>query len=114
MTPGEVLRHVIEEAQARGGLPSVELAFTDETDSDGVPWPETTDIATKVGYDLWTFFKELCATYIDLWMEPASFRLWAWNKGGRQTARDPNFRSPTDPLDPMSGNLVNLTYRTVQ
>jgi hypothetical protein len=113
-TPGEVLRRVIAEAQTRGALQGLRLAFTDETDSDGNPWPEVGDIATKVGTDYLTFFKELCETYIDMWMEPADFTLHAWVKGMRGShLADISFHPVTDPLDPWSGNLAGLTYRRV-
>lgn len=113
MTPGEVIRHAIQEAQARGALPHVLLNFTDETDSDGRAWPIVGDIATKVGTDVWTFIKELTDTYVDVWMEPASFTLWAWRKDGRGEARDIAFLPAQDPTDPWSGNLAGLTYKRV-
>jgi hypothetical protein len=111
MTPGEVLRHVIEEAQARGALTALTLNFTDETDSDGVAWPEVGDIACKVGVDILTFARELTATYIDIWMEPGSWRLWAWVQDGRGTDRTAALTAPLDAQDPTSGNLQALTHR---
>lgn len=115
MTPGEVLRHVVEEAQARGALAGVTLNFTDETDSDGVAWQQVADIATKVGTDCLTLAREMSGTYIDVWMEPAGLRLWAWVKDGRGEARDVSVHGPTDPDDPNSGNIGErgLTHRKV-
>lgn len=111
-TPGEVLRHVIEEAQIRGALTGLTLAFDDETDSDGVAWPEVGDIATKVGTDLLTFARELTGTYIDIWMEPAGWRLWAWVRDGRGEDTSVALHPPTTP-SPLSGNLRALTHRRV-
>lgn len=114
-TPGEVIRRALYEAQdQRGALMGITLGFTDEVDSDGNPWPEVTDIATKVGTDYLTFFKEMAETYVDLWMEPASFTLHAWVKGMRGShLADVNLYPPTDPDDPWSGNLAGLSYKRV-
>lgn len=115
MTPGEVIRHVIEQAQTRGVLTGVTLMFDDEVDSDGSAWPEVADIGTKVGTDLLTFLKELAGGgYIDFWMSPGAWELYAWVKGGRGSDRGVSLHAPTDPTDPLSGNLVALTYKTVE
>lgn len=114
-TPGEVIRRALYEAQIeRGGLVGVGLGFTDEVDSDGNPWPEVTDISTKVGTDYLTFFKEMAETYVDIWMEPASFTLHAWVKGMRGSRLDDVQLHPvTNPADPWSGNLAGLSYKRV-
>jgi len=115
-TVGEVLHRTLYEAQwQRKGLPGVALAFTGEVDSDGNPWPETTAIATKVGTDYLTFYKELGETYIEFWMEPGSFTIHAWVKGMRGADRtdDIALHAPTDITDPWSGNLAGLSYRKV-
>lgn len=84
MTPTEVLRHVVEEAQARGELAGITLNFSDGHDSDGVPVPATADIATKTGTDVLTLVRELTGgPYLDVWMAPGGLELWAWVKGGR-------------------------------
>ena len=114
MTVGEVMTHCVAEAQARGALLGLTLGFTGEVDSDGNPWPEYTNIATDVGTDVLTFFKELCNTYIDMWMEPAQFRLHAWVKGMRGShLADVDLHPVTNPLDPWSGNLAGLSYKRV-
>lgn len=103
MTPGEVLRICVEEAQARGGLVGVTYTFTDDVDSEGVPWPEVGDIATKVGTDYMTFFRELSATYIDLWMAPHALELHAWVMGGRGQTTSVEFAAGV--------NLAQLKHR---
>lgn len=113
MTPGEVIRHCVEEAQARGVINDLTLAFSDDVDSAGEPWPEYGDISTKVGTDLLTFVRELAATYVDVWMEPASLRLWAWKQGGRGFGAGATFAPPTDPASPASGNLTDLSHKRV-
>lgn len=114
MTPGEVVIHCVNEALARGCLPPVTFNFDKETDSAGNPWPEVTDITTKVGTDVLTFFfKELASTYVDLWLEPASWTLWAWVRDQRGWERLITLHAPTDPNDPWSGNLGALTHKVV-
>jgi len=83
MTPGNVVRVILDEAQTRGALTGMELTCTDDVDSAGNPWPLVTDIATKVGTDYLSFLVEMSNTYIDFWIEPASLRLWVWNTLGR-------------------------------
>jgi hypothetical protein len=114
MTPGEALIHCLHEAQRRGALIGVTFAFNEAVDSDGNPWPVVGDIATKVGTDLLTFLRELAATYIDFWMEPASMTLHAWIKDGRGALRNVTLRTPTDPDDPATGNLITLDHHRTQ
>lgn len=114
-TPGSVLHRAFFEAGwARHSLPGIQLAFTEETDSDGNPWPEVGDIATKVGTDYFTFIaKEMTETYIDVWMGP-DLRLYAWVKGKRgENKPDVALIAPTDIRDPWSGNLAALSYKRV-
>lgn len=108
MTPGQVLRIVLQEAQARGALTELSWTFTDASDSKGEPWPNVTDIATKVGTDYLTFVKELMTTYVDAWMDPSGFVLNAWNVGTRGTTKSITYHTPTDPNDPTTGNLTEL------
>lgn len=81
-TPGEILRVLLEEAQARGALTGVTLFFTDNTDSLGVPWPITSDVVMSVGEDYLSVIKRLCETYIDVWMAPGSLSLFAYVSRG--------------------------------
>lgn len=113
MTAGAVMRVAVEEAQARGALPGVTLGFTDTVDSEGTPWTEETDIATKVGNDVHTFFREMAETYTDIEMEPARLRLLAYVHDGLGSDTSIELQPPTDPADPTSGDLVNLTHRKV-
>lgn len=111
MTPGEALRHCIEEAQARGAIPGVVVGWTDELDSEGVAWPVVGDISTRVGTDVLTFARELSATYIDFWMEPASWTLRAYVHDGRGVNTDVVL-SESDG-DPDDGNLVALEQHKI-
>lgn len=113
MTLGEILRVAIEEAQDRGALEGVTLAFDDDVDSEGTPWPETPDIATKVGASYLAFIKELVGSYCDVWMAPAALELHAWVQDGRGQDRDVSFHRPADTSDPTSGNLQQLRHHTV-
>lgn len=107
MPVGQAMIIALEEAQARGELTGVTWNFTATADSDGVPWPTVPDIATKTGADMMTFFRELAATYVDLWMDPGSFTLWAWNIDGRgaDLSATVEVLAPTDPSDPSTGNI---------
>jgi hypothetical protein len=114
MTPGMAMWHCIHEAIMRTTLEGLEISWNDVVDSDGNPWPIMGEISTKVGTDYLTFFKELAATYVDFWMEPASFTMHAWVKGMRGAHLDDVELYPvTDPTDPWSGNLAGLTFRRV-
>jgi hypothetical protein len=113
MLVGSSLYLIFDEAQARGvsfAVGDIELMFTETMDSGGQPWPETVDIATKVGTSYLTFLMELCVTYIDVWMEPGSWRLYAWNKGGQGVLSSLSLDYPWDPTDPTTGNLYELAH----
>jgi hypothetical protein len=112
MTPGEAMLHTLNEAKARGTVNDVTPSFTEQVDSAGQPWPVVGDIATKVGTDLLTFYRELTQTYTDLAMSPAGSVLYAWRSGTRGRDTGVSLHPPTDPTDPYSGNLVNLTHKS--
>lgn len=115
MTPGEVMRHVIQEAQARGCFTEVTLGFTDDVDSNGVPWPERTDISTRIGTTVATFIiDEMGSTWVDVWMPPGAFELRAAQYGTRGVDRNVTLKRVSDEHDPMSGNLAALTHRGVR
>lgn len=113
MTIGRIIRLVLEEAQARSGgaLGGVDLAFTDVVDSNGSPWETTSLVSTKVGNDLLTFLKELSGTYVDFWMPPGTFTLYACAKGQRGGTRAVSLGAPTSPTDPTSGSVTTLTHK---
>lgn len=112
MTIGHIIRLVVEEAQTRGCIPEITLGFNDLTDSNGNPWLDTPLVSTKVGTDLLTFLRELSGTYCDFWMPPGSFTLYACKKGFRGVYKTAvTLGAPTDPDDPRSGNVTNLTHK---
>lgn len=113
MTPGEALRHVIAEAQARGTLTELTLSFFDDIDTNGAPWPIAVDIATAVGNDVLAFVRELTTTYIDVWLDPVTWRLDAWVQDGRGTATSVRLHPPTDLTEPLSGNVRGLMHRRI-
>jgi hypothetical protein len=90
-------------------------------DSEGELWLDGTQlctgtygtIATAVGTDVLTFTRELCTTYIDVWLDPATWRLDAWVRDGRGTSRPVLLHGPDDALDPRSGNVRGLVHRRV-
>ncbi len=112
MSVGEVIRHVKREASRRGNdlVDNLTLKFTDKVDSAGRPWPIVADIASKVGTDYLTFLLELTAKYADIWMAPGTLDLYAWIKGERAKVRAVTLHAPTDPDDPLSGNLYELSH----
>lgn len=115
MTPGEVIRHVVTEAQTRGAIPEVRLAFSDQFDSAGTAWTPTTAISTKIGTNCWTFVgEEMASTYVDVWMAPGDFTLYAWVKDGRGKQLALALAPPVNELDPDQGNLRGLTHHMVR
>lgn len=116
MTPGQVIRIVMEEAIARcvpGPLdiaPLITLAFDDNVDSAGVQWPVVGDISTRVGTDYLTFLRELAGTYIDVWLDPTTLTLYAWNIGTRGSTRPVALVPPADPTDATTGNITELAH----
>lgn len=111
MTVGKVMRLALQEAQARGALSYITLAFTDTHDSGGRLWP-TPEISTKVGTDLLTFFsKEIGETYADLYMPPGSTTLYAWNKGTRGGSSGLTLAGSPDDATP--GNLTALVQTVI-
>ncbi len=112
MFVGKVWHVVWNEALARDvqDFDKVDLMFTTTLDSAGRPWPETLDIASKVGTNYLTFLIELTSTYIDWWMKPGTLELYAWNKGTRNQISGVTFHAPTDGDDPTSGNIYEQTH----
>lgn len=80
MTPGQILRVLIDEAQARGELVGVTIDFDDAVDSDGTPWTGV-DVVYAVGTTSYLqIARQLAETSIDIAMTPALV-LRAWVKG---------------------------------
>lgn len=110
MLVGKVLHVVFDESVARSELLDVTLMFTETADSAGAPWPETVDIATKVGTSVLVFLIELTVKYIDVWMKPGTFELYCWNQGTRPAPDGLVLYDPTDPTDPTSGNMYEQAH----
>ena len=112
MYVGKVLHTVYDEAVARGveNFSDISLMFTPTLDSAGKAWPETVDISTNIGRTYLEFLTELSSTYIDWWMKPGTLELYAWNKGTRNRLSGVTLHAPTDPEDPLSGNLFGQAH----
>lgn len=68
---GLIARLLYDEAVARGvdGFDAFTLNFTDEEDSDGLPWGQNLDWAWDVGTSYLEIFDELTATIVDSWID---------------------------------------------
>lgn len=83
MTPGEVLRIVLDEAHAGGYITEVtQGAFTDTLDSDGNAWAKNVDLGWRVGVPLLEVVRGLIDLHIDVRVNPDTLALEAYNKGG--------------------------------
>jgi hypothetical protein len=111
MTPGAAIIVCVNEAQARGALGWLTVDFSGVVDSNGQPWPEVGDIATKTGTDLLTFLRELSGTYIDFWVSPGDLVLHAYVKDTRGAPAAVSLHPPTDIEDPGTGNLRSHSRR---
>lgn len=81
MTPGKIVRVLVEEAQARGLLGAVTLGFTDTLDSAGNAWSVPVDVEYQVGLDsLLSVLRQLGEVTVDVKMAPGSLQLNMWNK----------------------------------
>jgi hypothetical protein len=81
MTPGEIFRILVAEAQARGCFPALTLSFTDADDTDGTPWTIIPEVAFDVGRDLLLAAKHLSEFACDIGMTP-TLVFDAWVKDG--------------------------------
>lgn len=116
MTPSRVARSFLEEWQARAALaghdiPLISLTCDDLVDSDGQPWAQTPNIATKVGNDGMTFFTEIAATYWEMRMRPASLELDLWRKGTLPFSGVTYARAPAG--NPNAGNIRSKMRRSL-
>ncbi len=115
MTPGQVAEILLVEGVERGSLDvPLFLMFDEEVDSNGNPWPEVAEIATKVGTDYLTCFREMSGTYFDMWMAPAGFELYLFSLDGQGVDTSIDWHPPTDENDPTSGNIENLVHQRRQ
>lgn len=116
MTPGDVALRVLGEAEARGCV-TITTTFSATHDSAGTPWPIVGDISTNVGRDIFTFFRELSSTYVDMAMDTAG-RLSMWVKDTRALqsgSLDPKGElfATRNTTDPYAVNLAALTHQRV-
>lgn len=112
MSPGQIVRICVEEAQDRGALLGVTLNFTDEHDSDGNPWFTYNEITTKAGVTtVLGFLREMSDTYVDWELSPAGLDLSLWQLDGAGVDTGLSWHRHTDPDDASSGNLSTLTQR---
>lgn len=109
MTPGLILRTIVDEAQAEGALPWLALGFDDIHDSAGSPWPLISTFSTKVGTDFLTVLRQMAGSIIDWEMSPGAFQLRAWRYATRGQAVGVTIHPPTDTADATTGNLLKLT-----
>lgn len=113
MTVGEVILICTQEWFDRGQdfVPVISCQFNKFVDSNGVPWPLVSDISTKTGTDIFTFMKELSATYIDFYLAPGTLDLFAYIKGTRGQASGVVLQAATG-SNPNSGNLTSYAKKT--
>jgi hypothetical protein len=115
MTIGEIIRQVVGEWQGRGWLTGWVLDFSDDVDSGGQVWADRPEITTKVGTAGDVFlWHEIAGTWADLRCLPGDRVLQAFNAGtmGAHDAFD--LHAATDPDDPMSGTLTELSHDQVE
>ena len=85
-TPGEIVRILVEEAQARGEIPDVTLDFDDTLDSAGDAWPKIEFECDATG-TIADALELLAAIHVDVAMSHEGLVLSMWNKDpGRGTA----------------------------
>lgn len=107
-TVGEVLRILLEEAQARGSLLAVSFAFSDAVDSGGRAWGRRADLAFEIGRNLLLVLRQLADEgLVERYrMRPVGLVLETYVEAGQATSV--SYHRPTDDEDPYSGNLTDL------
>lgn len=111
VTVGWMLRRLITEAQDRGAIPEITPTWTSVRDSDGRRWPTVPIITTRVGQTIGEVIEELTDLDLVEVQVDGRLRMHAWMPGGRGSGTGPSWSTPTDPDDPSSGSLLELTYR---
>lgn len=110
MTDGQIIRMMVEENQAEGWLPGLELSFDDDTDSAGVPWAVKGERTTKVGGLGKFLIEEMAGQTVDLRVRDGAPVLDAYVLDGLGVALDLTLQAVTDRSDPTSGNLTELSH----
>jgi len=92
MTIGQILRILLEEAQARGALQGVTWTFTDSQDSSGASWTagdQSNGVYTiNVALDIGTNYSDVVRTFVEQWIDVSmspSLGFTVYNKGGLGT-----------------------------
>jgi hypothetical protein len=106
-TIGRVLKTLVDEAQARGELAGVTLAFDENIDSAGSPWPVLAEIGVEVGRDLWSTIRSLLDVYVDVWMPPGALALHAYDHDTRGTTPGITLSQTTNPA---TSSVVSLDH----
>jgi hypothetical protein len=115
MTIGEILYQVLAEWQDAGWTTGWTIDFDGDLDSKRQPWIATPEITTKVGTSGETFlWHEIAGTWADLRAVPGERILQAYNIGtmGHHDAFD--LHAATDPDDPESGTLTEITHESIE
>lgn len=86
MTPGHIVRVLVEEAQDRGMLTGLTLDFTDDLDSNGDAWATPVDLVVQVGDTYWNVLRQIIETSVDVRMAAIGLELQMFNKGEMGTA----------------------------
>lgn len=78
VSPGTVMKAVIDEAKARGNIPGLTYAFTAAQDSAGVAWPSTFTGDFDFGQDAWSILDALSNQgYVDYRFNGRALELYA-------------------------------------
>lgn len=95
-TVGKMLRHLIDEAQARGALAGWVEQFTDAIDTDSAAWAADETFAFQVGTDYLSVVRQIAERGHDVASAPDSLLLRVWRDGGRGAASGVAFAGAVD------------------
>lgn len=85
LTPGEIWRDLIHQAQVVGSVGFVRQSFDDYYDSDGAVWDVVPEVSFPIGSSLLDAARTMAEGICETAMAPGSFLLRAWRPGGRGT-----------------------------
>ncbi len=103
VSPGAILRTVLNEAHSRGAVPGLAATFTASLDSAGQPWAHTMTLAVDPGTDLLTLLLNLSDQgVIDWCMNGRTLEVY-----NPETALARNLASGTAPVDLRLGRDVD-------